>query len=236
MKDRDKYRNDSLSEEEKDKLYGPLIRAKARNDLRDRWSNKLADQHNVHRQENTTVPGRSRRINLLMIIATAAAAIAFLLIARPFGDKRTPDALALSKQYLEADPFPSTISRKSSVEEENEQIRQQMASAYSRRQYEQAIRLGEQLKSRTETDTWDNFYLSLSYLYNDQASVAITSLLETRDQSLAGNHEFEQEIRWFLALAYLQNQQELLARELLVQIRSGDWKYQEARQLLALLP
>lgn len=226
-----KYRRNDLTSEQKDALFQPLVRAKFDRDRRERWAKTLADQHGVQREKAT---GRSAVRSLLLALA-AAAAIALLLVARPWETVPATNYTALADPYLQAEPFPNVIIRKGPVVE-SETLRTQMAEAYSKGQYATAITRGQQLLQLQQTDVWDLFYLSLSYLYLDQPEEAILYFDQAEELSRQTSGDFQQEIQWFRALAYVKNAQWDEARTQLMRIGPDDWQYGEAQTLLGRLP
>ena len=73
--------------------------------------------------------------------------------------------------------------------------------------------------------------MGLSHLYNQDYQAAIGYL----EQVPIVNEEtaYEQESRWFLALAFLKNDNVTEGKAVLQAIAQGDWQYDKAQELLA---
>lgn len=229
MKNTHKYKNDQLSDAEQDALFGPLIRSKFEKDQREKWSGKLAEEYGVYRQ--ATPVRQKSRYWLKVVAAVGVAATVLLLIFRPFQSDQRENITAMTDRILYEDIFPNYLQRKD-ANEAPEIIRSRASEAYSTENYEEAVRYGLQLRAAGKADVWDEFYLSLSYLYAGDYEQALANLESTAQLSQNGNGDFREEIRWFSALAYLKTEQIEKARAYLEQIPPGAWKYPEAQDLL----
>ena len=185
-----------------------------------RYSRKLAEDFNVYR---TPTNLKRNRLNYYWISAIAAS-ILLVAVVGPliFNDAQSPFELAES--YVEQDAFahPGVIKGLSISDEGN----REMAIRF----FENGdfIVSAEKFQAIIEPSTEDQFFLALSQLKSGEHSEAIISFEQLLDRPSA----FNEEIRWYLSLAYILSNQTGKAEELLSNIGSGDWKYDEAQILL----
>ncbi len=234
MKKMDQYKNDQLNEKELDDFTRQIIRAKFRKEKKEKWTKKLENLHKIKREGSKSV-NVWKKIRQKRFLAIAAAflflIISMLLIIRNASE---PKAIQLAETYLNENKFPNPIATKSSQEKPSE-LRLNMAEAYNKENFIEAINLGEQLIKTSEAKSEDFFFLGLSYLYNNDPQNAITSLLKFRLEETKTN-QFEQENRWFLALAYIKATDfEKAKQELQFIVNRKDWNANIAEQLLKAL-
>jgi Flp pilus assembly protein TadD len=142
-----------------------------------------------------------------------------------------PSSLEQQLELALAEPFPNYLTRKGEAES-TETLRLEMAEAYNAKKYEQAINLGNQLVQTSNQQIDDLFFLGLSHLYQGELSSAI-SFLELARQSGEKDGRFQEEIDWYLAIAYLKNEDWAFAKSLLVKIAEKEqWNEATARTLL----
>ena len=140
MKDYHKLKQSDLSEQETNKLLGSLVKTKFDRDRRERWTKQLAEKHQVGRVRDipTKRPARVRLLKIITVALAAAAALAFLLIARPFQANQKENLFALVQQHIEAEPFPNSLIRKGETPTA-EILKYQLAEAYSQKQYASSL-------------------------------------------------------------------------------------------------
>ena len=113
------------------------------------------------------------------------------------------------------------------------QLKLDAASAYNRKDFTTSIDRYEELLSSGQAESQHIFFLGLSYLYGKNYPKAIemlTLFLENKDTL-----NFKQEAQWFLALAYLKNEEPDKARTFLKMVKEGHWNTEKATQLLEAL-
>ena len=102
--------------------------------------------------------------------------------------------------------------------------------AYNARNYEAALKSFQSIEKKDSNNVSARFYLSMCALATGDESMAITRLESL--SSLSG-HPYRSQSRWYLALAYLQQEQIEPARKLLETLAKGSGKYPGlARDLL----
>ena len=124
------------------------------------------------------------------------------------------------------------VARKGNFEEE--ELRMQANEAYTTRNFEAAIEYWELLVANQAENTFDLFYLGISYLRQKNSKPEKT--IELLEQIQQQTTELRQEINWVLSLAYLQTEQEDKARTLLQSIVTNkEFMANSAEKLLTTL-
>ncbi len=222
------YKNGNVSQEELEEFTNVFMRAKYDNDRKTRWQGLLANQENFLRNtSNSTSKGLSRRVFLWTASAAAVALIAFLLLYGPGPSPSSYEQLA--DNYLTTE-FYENREEDDRGEQDVEQINQEAISAYNQKDFSTAIARYEAIIISGQANDRHYFFLGLSHLYTAAYQEAINHLLQV--PLLNPSSKFMQEHRWFLALAYLKNNQVSEGKTILQSIPAGSWKYQEAQDLL----
>jgi len=102
--------------------------------------------------------------------------------------------------------------------------------SYSQQDFQQASQNLEELLQNHPDSAILHFAAGLSYLYQNPSNptTAIVHLEPIQDNMIYG-----EQAKWFLALSYLQNQQQVQAKELLGDIVSNQtYQYQNAQELI----
>jgi len=186
-------------------------------DLRQRISQKLKIEHGVTRKTSTESKEKVRYLPYLLAVA---ASIALLFTLTIFNDT---DPQEMASAYLVEQEIMHPGSFKGVTDYDKE--RTLAIDAFNDKRYNEAINhFGKIATSNVE----DNYYLGVSYIMDGKYAAAIDRLQEVG----VYNTRFDQETTWFLALAYLLEEKETKAAELLKTIDSNEWKYQEAQALL----
>ncbi|MEN0048258.1 MAG: hypothetical protein AAF806_14445, partial [Bacteroidota bacterium] len=201
MKNIGKYKNqEELSEQELEEVTRAFIQVKFDQEKKEKWAAQLAQQHQIERTPTAKI--RKIPFRAIAIAASILLLIALIPVLGLFRDS-TEDLLA---EYTIENPYPNKLIRKS-TEADISEIRLAATEAYNELQYAVAIEQYQKLEQSNEANLEDLLYLGLSQLYEKQNQNAITTLEKARAVSKE-EQRFEQEIDWFLALAYLQNEEE----------------------------
>ena len=104
--------------------------------------------------------------------------------------------------------------------------------AYVSGDYQSAITFFKSISTQDTNFSETRFYLSLCLLKINEPMKAINQLDQLYQ---TGNNRFLPQIRWYLALSYLKNDQPQVCAEYLATIQPDEFKYQEARQLIGIL-
>lgn len=214
------YKKGSLPEEALQAITVELMKANLDKKYVKRWSKLLEEEHDFTRQAKPITKKR----NLWVVTSLVAASIA-LCIGLFFYLKPTTEQLLA--QHL-SEPFATHEVRKGVSE--TEELRQQARTAYTKSDFEATINYYNQIAEARTTE--DYFFLGLSQLYEDQLNDAIISLQSAAIQS-QGKRDYQEEIDWFLALAYLKSGEKTAAKELLHRaIDEEYWIIKDAAKLL----
>lgn len=197
------------------------------------WQKKLSEDYNIHRNLSNKKPVAKVRPLRTWLMASAAALL--LLVSGIFLIKTLDETspVKLADNYINTEKFAHPLElRSKGPEQDLSQMRTEAALAYIKNDYPAAISIGEQIiRQAAESSTDDHFFLGLSYVYNNQPSSAINQLLLAQQKGLLSGR-FVQETDWFLALAYIKNEQHGMAAEILDKIiQNQQWMAEKALKL-----
>lgn len=214
---------------------------------------ELKDELSLHRQVTATLKGekvhelrgllkevdqswedRSKKDSAKVVnfnfrrILTIAAAVALLVIGYQF--LMTSN---LSSQEIYAsnfEPYPMLLNQRSIDETTDDQATYNNAiSFYTKQQYSEALTAFEKLLANQPDNTTYQFYQANILLADNKADQAIPIFQKILD----GDHpNFEEQTRWYLAMAYLQNEDLENAKTLLDDIQQGQYQAKEAAKIL----
>lgn len=230
MKDLQKYTDGNMTPEELDDFSGKFLKAKFDHDRKKRWSKALKNKHDVERLATTQKgKGGVRRLYFLLPIM-AAAAIALLVVFNPgiFSlESNTPGQLA--EAYMEDSFLASQEITKGT--EDIEQAKLKAHTFYNNKKFSEAIQQFEILPDSVQSDKVTQFFLGMSYLYNEEYADAVSSFEQA--QTIANDSRFEQELQWYLSIAYIKAGDRIKAEILLQKIidKQG-WNHVKAKELM----
>lgn len=214
--------NKESQHEEQNKL---IVSYLTEQDLKRKYAAELAQKYNIHRE------APSPKIKHFSWIKYAAVAIIFLasfIVTNFFLSDITPQQMAVEhirNTHILGDP--------SSMRKDNvsiEQLRIDANYAFANQNFDESIRLFQQIVNSEFYENSDYFYLGVSHLKgsNPQPKKALDAL-----QKVASNSSLEAETKWFTALAYLLDNDPKAAKGLLKDIiKVKGYKYREAKELV----
>lgn len=213
MKNLSQYFNNQSTKEEQDKITKVLLQNHYDRTLQERWMKKLEDNYNV----SPTQKDKTSSFSLYWKIGAAAASILFLLaIGKFYKSFSQPDTQLLVENHLAEKYDHNSIKKGIGIDD----IRTKAVDEYSMGNYERAIFFYTQIVEVEKSNIEDNFFLGLSYLYNQQADQSIPFLQKAIDSPPSDNIRSTTIIEWYLSLAYLKNQQMDKAKVILEQLAS----------------
>lgn len=226
MENLEQYKNQGeMSEQALDEVTRAFLQAKLDREKKAAWVNRLAEKHQIHRTPTAKV--RSIPFRVIAIAASILLAIALIPILGLFSNS----AEALLAEYTIENPYPNRTIRKS-TEADLSEIRLNATEAYNQQQFAAAIENYQQLVQQDQAQLEDLLYLGLSQIYEQESQNAVETLEKAQVLSVQ-TQSFEQEIDWFLALAYLQNEAVADAKQLLDKIvNTNAWRAADAQKLL----
>lgn len=101
--------------------------------------------------------------------------------------------------------------------------------AYAQKEYSKAASIFEDLKSENADQELYELYAAVSRLAAGQAVTAVEKLQKLQSES---SPSLRQQVRWYLALAYIKSEQLEQAKTELKKISKDDFKYSEAADIL----
>lgn len=217
----EKY-NQSISQEEKELLLKSGVRAVLNKEKRKQWEQELREDYNVSKGTGAIKKGRVVYMKYYKAIAVAAS-LAIIMYASQglFYNQSSPSEMAMT--YLESDPIQHPGLTKGA--EEVEVFRQVAIGAFDERNYADAIIQFNQIENPTAED---RYFLSLSYLYNQDYNRAV----EGFDYLEKEGSIYNQEINWYQSIALILKGDPAKAKAVLEKIGKSDWNYNKARELI----
>ena len=187
---------------------------------------KETDQNwkSVEAVPNTKV----KKINFRRVIAIAATVLLLIMAYQFFfvgGGQRSNDQLFADNFQ----PYQMLLSQRDISKEDINTLLEKAISTYTKGDFQNASLAFQQLAENDPEDISYSFYQAVSELgakNSDEAIALFNGILA------AGEHSFVEQSRWYLALAYMQKGDTMKAEKVLKEIRSGQFKYAEAKQLL----
>lgn len=227
MKNLQRYRDEDLDNQELEFLTDHLMRSKYDNDRQHKWAKRLDDEYQVNRH---TIKSTSySKMYWWGIGVAAAAAVLFLVI--PVLNTNTASYQQAVDDLLTADFYENRDRLKG--DQDINRLNILAVNAYNEKDFSTAIEYYEEIVETGLANDEHYFFLGLSHLYAKHYNAATQHLKEV--MQVNANSKFQQETRWFLALAYLKQQDVELGRNQLLQIKVKEWNYQKAQALLKLI-
>lgn len=218
-----RYFTEGQSPEEQEQLTRKFLRNKIDAEKREKWSRQLEEEYKVSRSGTAL----GKRVSLRWVMAAAAAVLLVMVaFSQWFIGSNATSVQHLAADFLQEERFSHSDTRKSGIGEHT--LRQDAIDEYMSGDFTKAIKNWEQLQVKNEATREDQFYLGLSYLYDQQFQKAVATLQLPVEQP----DKFEQERSWFIALAQIQLGDVASAQTRLERIQPGQWNYEKAQKLL----
>ena len=209
-----------MSEADQDKLLQKGLKSIFDEELRASMSKKLQQEYGIGR----THKGETKVVKMPLLRKLMPIAAAVLLLISVFVwmiPSRSAQDLAMA-WIQQQEVFHPGLTKGSQEVELN---RTEAIQAFDATAYEKAASL---FSAITNPTLEDRYYLGLSYFLGENYEAA-TEIFESMYPS---DHQFEEEVQWYLALSYLMQNQNDKANTTLSNIQNEDWNYQEAQKLL----
>lgn len=225
--DFDKYKKGNLSEQDLDQLTGRLLRAKFRQEQKEKWTKKLVSEYNIQRSTSK----KDKRFTIPFRKIAIAASILLLIGLIPFlQDFFQPEYQQLADSYIEVYLPISGIAR-GSIASANSSLRVKAYNSYENGDFKQSAKYFEQIiSSKNNIIPEDYLYLGLSYLNKEDLAKAIENL-EMAQSKIRDSNQLEA-AEWFTTLAYIKNSNLILAEKKLSEIAMRQNYYGERANLL----
>lgn len=202
---------DNAEQPEADAKLGKALNTVIKNEIRKDFRESLNAEFGVHKKVKP-------KFRLYKIIG-AIAACSILMFSAMVLLQSDPGYDTILAEQITAAP----IKHPGMLKGNNDNPREVAILAYQNEKWELAIRSYAEIDAPTPVD---QFYQSLSQFYAGDYAGA----LDQMNKLPASN--YGEEIRWFKALAHLKQSDSDSATALLMEIKKGDYKYEEAQQLL----
>lgn len=211
----------TLTPNEDDQFFNSILQQKFDQELKDKWSKTIADQYQISKNHSKIENKKWNVRNLILFSSSIAASVLFLVVWQYglYGNQMNSQEFAL----LELDEkliHPGGVRGDIS----DELIKQNAIQDFNAQDYAAAILHFNQMES---TNIEDQFYLGLSYLYNKDYSKSVSTF-----ENIQSGSALDQEVNWYLSLAYLLNGNDQLAKDKLNGFGEKEWKATEAKKLL----
>ena len=211
----------TTSEKENDQYLKQSLNQVFNKDLKDRFTQKLADEHGVTRSENT--PRGNSKMIWFRVIGVAASIALLLFAGKLLINNSNPDQQAydlLHEQYIAHPGITKGIG--------DLEIRQRniAIASFTNHEFAQAAEQFSNIVQKTEEDL---FYEAVSNLYAGNFLLSSSQLQTLKEGT---STRFDQEINWFLGLALLLDNQKQNGVNVLSAIGENDWRFKEAQDIL----
>ena len=174
-----------------------------------------ADVRQVMKAEQGMANIRFKR-NLPFAIAASLAFIVLVALVVLYGPAEPPPTFA--QLYR---PYPNVFQQRAAQQSPMAQA----LAAYGAGQYPQAL---AQLQALPQPSDTAQFYQGMAYMATNKVPQGIKALAGID----AANTIFDQQINWYLGIAYYQQGNTAQCRQYLEAIAPGQYQYKAARQLL----
>jgi len=223
--DLDKYKQGKLTEEELDLFTGELVRAKFKQAKKDKWAEKLAEEHQIKRGKPKgkilTFPYRKLAI---------AASVLLLVALIPFlQNYLQPESQQLANAYIENRLSLPDIQRGKIPSATTVDLKSKANKAYANKDFKAAAKAYEALLNSDGVEDLDYLFAGLSYLYSGNSEAAVNKLVLAQNR-ITQDQNFWEETNWFLCLAYIKNEELEKARNQLKMIIETDSFYSDKAQ------
>ncbi len=245
-----KFYANQLTEAVEEQLIKQLFEVKFDKEHKERWEHLLTEQYNIPPNQSTiakVAQPKSRNLpnavpplhqssvftrfrKWLSVAAIFICLLGLSLLYPMFSSTNTANYMQLVDNYLVEKHFapPQTRMATQTVSE----LWARATESYQNGDYEASAQHIQHIVDRGTATTEHFFYLGLSYLYQTQTDYpnAIQSFLQARQLN---QHQYEDEISWYLSLAYVKNKElDNAKKELKNIVEKGNWKELEAKKLL----
>ena len=217
-----KMYNDASSPEEQEVILKEAVRAIIKKEQKEKWAQILASDYAVQKNKRPNLL-RGKVINIYAMMAIAAS-ILLLAVLVPKFYLANQSIEEMSLTYLKDDSIKHPGVTKGAAEI-NQDLRLQAIVAFDSGQFAMA---SQKFLEIPDLNTEDQFYLALSYLNSNKYDEAIEAFRNVSSLT----ESYDQEISWFLGLAFILNDDRLNAKNTLTKVKKGEWKYEEVQILL----
>jgi|GEM_PF-3434888 len=217
---------DQLSPAEEDKLLDEMLSAKFDAELRAKWGAQLKKGHGS-KAEKQKRRDKFVRLSIAWRVVAAAASMAAIWFAVYWISQPGTSAQSFAQNQLEATEIlhPGTTKGQNSTETK----RALAITAFNQQNYEAAIREFDNIADPTLED---RFYHGLALLL-DQKEEAAGNILGILRQEAS---PYQEEAQWYFALSLVLQEKMEAAKTQLSAIEAQDWKFDQAQELLNLIP
>ena len=208
--------------EEVENVLDQALQAQFDTQLKAKWARQLEEDHDVVRA--LVVPPRKQPYRLWAIGLGIAAglALAVILFFAP-GENQNLSLQELALQHLNQTEILYTNSTKGESDSLKNKIK--AIQAFNATQYAKAFEYYSQLPHPQQEDL---YYMGLAALLSQQYPEAVAHLGALASQ----DSPFNEEVNWYVSMAYILNAQPEAARKQLRQIHASEWNYDMAQSWL----
>ena len=217
---------DQLSSTEEDKLLDEMLSAKFDAELRAKWGAQLKKGQDAE-TEKEKKRDKIIRLSIAWRVVAVAASMAAVWFAVYWISLPGDSAQRFAQNQLEATEIlhPGTTKGQTSTETK----RALAIAAFNQQNYEAAVREFNTISDPTQEDRYYHGLALLLGQKHEAASKLLGSL--TTEQSA-----YQEEARWYFALSLILQGKTKAAKVQLSAIKVQDWKFDQAQELLNLIP
>lgn len=222
MKTFDNMYTRAQTPESQEQIVKEAVRAIAKEEQKEKWTQALVNDYGIQKKGKSKV-SRTKILNIYTILSIAASILILALLAPQFyNNNKSLNEITLGYLKDSAISHPGVAK---GVADSNQDIKIKAIAAFDAGQYAESTKYFSEITLMT---TEDQFYLALSYLHTHQYPEAVDQFRSVLNQS----NTYDQEVAWFLGLAFILNDDLLNAKNTLTKVKKGEWKYAEVQKLL----
>jgi len=211
----------SLTPKEEDHLFSSILQQKFDQELKEEWAKKLSKDFGISKTAGDQSDKKWNIRKLFLISTGIAASILFLTLWQFNFSNQTMQSHELALMELD-EKLIHPGNTKGDIS--NALVKQQAIQSFNNEDFIGAISYFEQLTSPAADD---QYYLGMSYLYNKQYDKSITIF-----EKIPAGSIVDQEVKWYLCIAYVLNGNDQLAKDKLSNFEEKEWKATQAKKLL----
>jgi len=227
MKNIQSYIDPNISSKELDHLTEKILTEKFYQEKKKSWKEKLNQMEPLQKSKTPLKVVHKKKSNRwwLLIAAALIPIVGALTVFWP----TPPSANQMAANFFNAEEMPSPQIRKAI--DEVPQWRSEANLLFNDGQFEKAILSFEKMEKEMPLTSEDHFFKGLSHFKLGQIETAISNFLVIK--SRADEYpKFQRETTWFLALAYIHQNDFEKASIQLKKMKEGTWRNKEATKLL----
>lgn len=213
--------NDIKDSQNQDEYLAALMKKQFDQELKEKWAKQLKTDYGG----SAPTPEIKQKTLIRKLLPFVGSIAACLFLFFVYQNSVQSEMLNPETAFLEEFNNPIIHPGITKGLTEDNQARQTGIAQFNKQNFKDAALSFSQIEVE---NTEDQFYQAMSFFYLKKSERAIPIF----EQLLTKDSNFNEEINWFLSLAYVNKGDSASAKKKLLGIQETEWKFKEARQLL----